>query len=379
VGLPGLALSEKPEHLAGTITFIRIPFPQPYTVETIELPKGKTQQLVQATIDRPEIRDFCYSPDGTYFLVTMGSGDNWYANTEIYIGEKGCKKLKKLTDNNIYDGDPAWSPDGKRIALTRGWGIDGRVLVIDLGLGQEQQVPTIGLRITRFPAWLPDSRRLVVTAKPLDSDHGMWGFAEINISKGAVRWLYKGNFLGDHPSVSPDGTKIAFILQKRPKRTLMSYIRRTGPDWVYRIKILDLNAERIRPVGDGPEGFEQDLLSVWSPDGKQLAWFRRNKKKRTFQVLVYNFEVKKLQKIRLPGDTPGGYSLVWSPDGKHLACVTSEQPQSYTLRVVTLKSGKSREVLTSKSQIQLLYWHKSETTLARRVYSNKYQFLNMEN
>jgi len=375
VGLPSLALSEKPEHFAGTITFIRLPFPQPYTVERIDLATGKTQQLVQATIDRPEIRDFCYSPDGTYFLVTMGSGDNWYANTEIYISEKGCKKLKKLTDNNIYDGDPAWSPDGKRIAFTRGFGIAGRVLVLDLGLGQEQKVPTIGLRITRSPAWLPDSRRLVVTAKPLDSDHGMWGFVEINISKGAVRWLYRGNFLGGHPFVSPDGTRLACIVQS-PRR---NFDWRREHEFVYHVHVLNLNTEKMQPIGSGPIAFEQDLLSVWSPDGKQLAWFRRNKKKRTFQVLVYNFEVKKLQKIRLPGDTPGGYSLVWSPDGKHLACVTSEQPQTYTLRVVTLKSGKSREVLTSKSQIQLLYWHKSETPLARRVYSNKYQFLNMEN
>ena len=356
MGLPGLALSEKPEHFAGTITFIRLPSPQPYTVERIELATGKTQQLVQATIDRPEIRDFCYSPDGTYFLVTMGSGDNWYANTEIYIGEEGCKKLKKLTDNNIYDGDTAWSPDGKRIALTRGWGIAGRVLVLDLGLGQEQQVPTIGLRITRFPAWLPDSRRLVVTAKPLDSDHRMWGFVEINISKGAVRWLYRGNFLGGHPFVSPDGTKIAFILQKPPKRTLMSYIRRTGPDWVYRIKILDVSTARLLSVGGRASNFEDDSNPAWSPDGKRLAWIRNNMKNKTSKVLVRNLETKKLWNITLPEGAADGYSLVWSPDGKHLACVTHHQRQHYTVRVVTLKSGKSRTVLTSKSQIQCLYW-----------------------
>lgn len=349
MGLPGLALSEKPEHPAGTITFIRLPFPQFYTVERIDLASGKTQQLVQATIDRPEIRDFCYSPDGTYFLVTMGSGDNWYANTEIYIGEEGCKKLKKLTDNNIYDGDTAWSPDGKRIALTRGWGIAGRVFVFDLESVQEQQVPAAGLEITRWPAWLPDSQRLVVTSMTSD---GIWGFAEIDISRGVVRWLYKGDVYIQTPRLSPDGRYLACIVQShRPYFNLKYEL-----EWIYRVNILDLNAERIRPAGDGPEGFERDLWPAWSPDGKRLAWIRNNMKNKTSKVLVRNLETKKLWNITLPEEAADGYSLVWSPDGKHLACITHQQRQNYTLRVITLKSGKIKDILSSKSQIHCLYW-----------------------
>ena len=359
MGLPDEVLCEETECFQGTITFIKLSHPQPYTVEMIDLPTGKTQQLVQATIDRPEIRDFCYSPDGTYFLLTMGSGDNWYANTEIYIGEEGGKKLKKLTDNNIYDGDTAWSPDSKRFAFTRGWGIAGRVFVLDLESAQEQQVSAAGLEITRMPAWLSDSQRLVVISKTSD---GIWGFAEIDINRGVVRWLYKGEVSILAPCLSPDRRSLACIVQSRRPSFNWSY----ELEFMYRVNVLDLDTERIKPVDDGPEGFERDLWPIWSPDSKRLAWLRDDRKNQISKIVVHDPETKKSLKIALPERIADVYSLVWSPDGKHLAFVTQNQAPKYTLRVVTLDSGRYRNVVTTASQIQCLYWRQ---TRGNKIYT----------
>ncbi len=157
--LPSLVLSQKAEHFAGTITFIRLPFPQPYTVEDLDLTTGKTRELLRATTERPFIRAFHYSPDGQRFVVVMGSIENELANTEIYMGDDTGGKLRRLTHNNIYDGYPAWSPDGKHIVFMRGIRGSDRFRLLDLESQQEQQVREPGLQIHRWANWLPDSQR----------------------------------------------------------------------------------------------------------------------------------------------------------------------------------------------------------------------------
>ncbi len=288
----------------------------------------------------------------------MGSIENERANTEIYMGDDTGGKLRRLTHNNIYDGYPAWSPDGKRIVFMRGIRGTGRFRVLHLESQQEWRVSEPGLKIHRWADWLPDGQHLLVVAKThLDTldNKEVSGLAKLNLGKGTARWLYKGDVRILTPRFSPDGTRIACVVRSRRRHRLF---RRQQREFVYRVYVLNLNVEKMQPIGDGPSGFERDLWPVWSPDGKRLAWMRLNKANRTYKVLIHNFEVNKLQNIRLPEDNPsGGYWLTWSPDGKYLACVTSQQRQSYTLRVVTLKSGKSREVLTSKAQIKLLYWH----------------------
>lgn len=356
MNLSCMALSEKTEPLTGMITFIRGNYPQPTSVHKIDLSTRRTLELLRATAERPYIQTFRYSPDGQRFVAVMGLMKNEQANTEIYIGDNNSGKLERLTNNNIYDGWPSWSPDGKRIAFMRGIiRGSGQFHVLDIESQQEQQFPAPSLQIEPWANWLPDSQRLIVVAKALlggPNEKEVYGLAELNLHKNTVCWLYKGNGYIIIPRLSPDGRRLVCVVQ-----SAHPFYNKSGePERINRVHVLDINTKKLQTVDDGPDVLERDIWPIWSPDGKQLAWIRSNGKNRISKLLIHNLETGKSQEIALSEEAAGGYSLLWSPDGKHLASVTHQQRQNYTLRLLTPKSGKSTDVLNSKSQIKCLYW-----------------------
>ena len=59
--------------------------------------------------------DPAWSPDGEKIAFASGSGD---VDPEIYVmNADDGSDVTQLTNNNGYDASPSWSPDGERIAF----------------------------------------------------------------------------------------------------------------------------------------------------------------------------------------------------------------------------------------------------------------------
>ena len=72
--------------------------------------------------------------------------------------------LDQLTDNGISDGQPAWSPEGKRIAFTSDRAGDVEIFVMRSDGSQVEQLtdsPDSDLE----PVWSPDGLHLAFTSK----------------------------------------------------------------------------------------------------------------------------------------------------------------------------------------------------------------------
>lgn len=154
-----------------------------------------------------------YSPDGRRIAYTCG-------NFELCVMNADGSAQARLTTNDWprelrYDTNPAWSPDGATIAFVRTVaGKDGIWLVAPNGSGLRQLPVPAGVNAS--PSFSADSRLIAYEHAedqtgdddlPSSSDHGI---QVIGVDGSALRTLTGPGVDASDPAWSPDGTRIAF-------------------------------------------------------------------------------------------------------------------------------------------------------------------------
>jgi len=146
----------------------------------------------QRLSDLPEgVNDYAWSPDGTRLVVVSQDadsaaradttrprpividrflikrdGDGWLdgRRTHLHLIDVATRKATRLTAGSADDREPAWSPDGRRIAFTSARHTDEDrtdetdLYVIDASAGAEPRRLTSAPTYERSPAWSPDGK-----------------------------------------------------------------------------------------------------------------------------------------------------------------------------------------------------------------------------
>lgn len=116
-----------------------------------------------------------------------------------------------------------------------------------------------------------------------------------------------GSFMNASPSISPDGSQIAFISD------------REGPRSVFVLPVDDPGAVRQLIEGERNVEFEElHLLSPgisWSPDSRRVAMAVKSEGKDA----IFLIDVESGDRQKLEFDLDAIYSVSWSSDGVHLA------------------------------------------------------------
>jgi Tol biopolymer transport system component len=106
---------------------------------------------------------------------------------------------------------PLWSPDGQKIAFTRGpsSGLIGApgpyALMITDANGTNLRQLTTGREVSYGVAWMPDGNHLLYTVPSRDGV----SIQNIDINTGEVSFLFDNNYNGT-VVISPDGKRVAF-------------------------------------------------------------------------------------------------------------------------------------------------------------------------
>src|SRR3989454_3493698 len=197
--------------------------------------------------DQPGLEYFpSLSPDGKSFVYASYAAGNW----DIYLQRVGGKNPVNLTkDSPSDDTQPAFSPDGERIAFSSKR--EGGGIFVMGATGESVK------RLTDFgfnPAWAPDGKEIacadegVVDPGRSNPNSRIWA---VNVATGERRLVTKEDSV--QPNWSPHGHRIAYWGRPNGAQRDILTIPAAG-------------GEPLPVTNDAAT----DWNPVWSPDGKYL-------------------------------------------------------------------------------------------------------------
>ncbi len=239
----------------------------------------------QLTYDRSWDGDAAWSADGknlVFVSTRMGNADLWIKK----ISKWRISSPRQLTYHKELDFSPAWSADGKLIAFTsfRGKNFDIYTIQPD---GKKLKRLTALDTAEKYPAWFPDNQHIAFYSEnKLCSVDTTGVFFKVLAEN--VRIDPRG------PSISPDGNLIAYVPLENPQQIIR--ILKVNDLYTYDLKIDGLNVgDQIEQVRFSPKG---RLLSVYitSESGSKIYIIKTSGK---FSKPSINYRILHLP----PGET----------------------------------------------------------------------------
>jgi TolB protein len=187
-----------------------------------------------------------WSPDGEQLAYVSFEG----RASSIWIQTLRTGERRKVSAREGINGAPAFSPDGKRLALAASQK-DGNVdvYILDLSSGQYLRV-TDDPAIDTEPAWSPDGKSIYFTSDRA----GRPQIYKIGVAPGQKpqRITFEGSY-NARPRPSPDGTQLAVV---------------TVVDGQFRIAVLDAKSGNGRVLSQGTI----DVAPSFAPNGQTLIY-----------------------------------------------------------------------------------------------------------
>jgi Tol biopolymer transport system component len=191
------------------------------------------------------------SPDGAQILFVNANYAE--ATGDIFLMDRNGANVVQLTTAPQLDDQPAWSPDGLRVAF-RSYraGREGDIWVMNAAGGNLTNLtpdPLPGISDERTPAWSPDGRRIAFASNQ-GGNMDIWTMAADGSDQ--LQLTVAPEFETE-PVWSPDGATIAFRRNHGADSDLYLVASTGGP------------ATRLTLPG-----FQR--AATWSPDGLRLVF-----------------------------------------------------------------------------------------------------------
>jgi Tol biopolymer transport system component len=218
--------------------------------------------------------------------ISVGDPGNPNGFADLFTVRADGTGFRRLTRTSWWEEDPAWSPDRKLIAYSRG---DPYCHAGSCECGS---------MASSIWVMTADGRR----RRPL--------------TDGAD----DQEFYDEYPTWSPDSKKVAFA-----RESTFEF----GPeDGIYVVGVDGEGVERISRV--------RTLSLAWSPSGSTIAYVRRSDQ----SIELVDVATRRARRLQARGLSQP-YSVEWSPRG-HFLAVANEQG----LFIVPATGGKARKIVT---------------------------------
>jgi len=246
-----------------------------------------------------------WSPDGTKVAFVSDFTNTGHGEKNVFVMSTTATgqdvnlatQITHFTPENKVIDDLAWSPDGSRIAFTRGTNSgDDKVWVVNADGTTTFPLEIGGGGAKRHPTWSPDSSKIAYAVVKNEPEQ-----IYIASSQGGIgQPLTNGK--GHEPNWSPDGSRIAF-----------DAYHSGGFGYV------DLHI--VTPDGSGtplivpPSPYTEWTFNAWSPDSGRIAYRATAPSGTVYRVM--NADGSADHPLASPGEGDARWAS-WSPDGSRL-------------------------------------------------------------
>ncbi len=181
-----------------------------------------------------------FSPDGKKIAITKSVN----RSADLYMLDLVTNKLRQLTSRSGIETQAHWAPDGTKIVFVSDRSGTPQIYLLDLETNEDLRITFDGT-YNADPKWSPDGQSILFTKRVNQRDqiHIMDQFGE------NVRAVTRGRFDAEQAEWSPDGRQIVFTSN------------RSG---VYKIYVVSADGSNLRRLTRTIAPFEESS-PTWTP------------------------------------------------------------------------------------------------------------------
>ncbi len=250
----------------------------------------------------------------------------------------GSRRIRLTEDPAWFDIQPAFSPDGRRLAFvrTRPLGAGSAIWICAADGTRARQLVAAESADERIvsPVWLSDSQLAYVRDPKIDRqpDMELW---QADADTGATERVLalrdllsgRGAMLTD---ASPDSGQLLVAAQR-------------GIFWATAdVFLLDRRQRTIRPLWQDPADDHKDARPRWSPHGGLIAWHHNFTAGSQAKTIYYGVALARRGaddrwNVEFQPDEQAFVTpLAWSPDGERLLCARRDAGEAKRQQLVLM-------------------------------------------